>query len=122
MIGIGITTGAALLVGVEVGVAVGDGLVDEVGAGEAVGVGVEVGVEVGLTDGVGVGDQTRQTFFFPSFLQTNLLFGVSKNAPTLLQVLPTLGAAAAATVAVLAIEDIIRAVVASKRVNLRIGK
>ena len=86
----GITIGAALddLVGVGVGV--------------AADVGVTVGFGEGATDGigagvpVGVGDQIRQTFFLPSFLQTNLLFGVSKNAPTLLQVLPTLGTTALA--------------------------
>jgi hypothetical protein len=41
--------------------------------------------------------QTRQTNFLPSLLHTYLVPGVSKKAPTFLQVLPILGAAAAAT-------------------------
>ena len=90
----------------------------------AVGVGVtdEVGAGVGFVDGVPAAYQTRQTFFLPSFLQTNLLVGVSKKTPALLQALPTLGAAAEATLALLAIEAIIRATAASRAVNLRIGK
>ena len=85
-----------------------------------VGVGVGVAAAVGVAAGVAIGDadQTRQTFFFPAFLQTNLLSGVSKNAPVLLHVLPTLGAAA---VAVLAITPRKRALTASKTVNFRIG-
>ena len=100
------------------------------GITKVVGVGVVVGVEVGFGVGIGVvpevfcfgADQTRQTFFLPSFLQTNLLVGVSKNAPALLQILPILGAAATATVAVAAIDPNIRAARESWTVNLRMTK
>jgi hypothetical protein len=77
--------------------------------------------------GVGVGLATTftpltQTSFLPSFLQTYLLVGVSKIAPALLQILPILGAAAMATVTVVAIDPNTRAVAEIRTTNLRMIK
>ena len=62
------------------------------------------------------GYQVRQTSFLPSLLHTNLVPGVSNKAPTFLQLLPILGAAA---LTLLTVEPINRAVATEKTMYVR---
>jgi|LakMenE01Jun11ns_1017448.scaffolds.fasta_scaffold9910208_3 hypothetical protein len=84
------------MVGVGVGVAVGDGV--DVGVGVAVGDGVDVGEGVAVGDGVAVGvgfgrvTPLFQTSFLPLFIQVYFLPPAIAVDPTFLQTAPDLTA------------------------------